>query len=110
LDIAELRFPLISLAFKPAYRRLSPADFDHAYNLAKRLARINNAKDDYEHHHQFGTAFSARPNDQFCGKLRGNLIQRVELDRTRKRSDAFSPLSKLELTLGLVEACPTRLQ
>src|SRR5260221_663494 len=41
--------------------------------------------------------------------LRGDLIFRVELDRTRQKSDAFSPLSKLELTLGLVEARPTRL-
>src|ERR1700745_398164 len=36
--------------------------------------------------------------------LRGDLIFRVELDRTRQKSDAFSPLSKLELTLGLVKA------
>src|SRR5258708_14073997 len=41
--------------------------------------------------------------------LRGDLIFRVELARTRQKSDAFSPLSKLELTLGLVEARPTRL-
>jgi hypothetical protein len=27
----------------------------------------------------------------------------------RQKSDAFSPLPKLELTLGLVEAYPTRL-
>jgi len=27
----------------------------------------------------------------------------------RKESDAFVPLSQLELTLGLVETCPTRL-
>ena len=37
------------------------------------------------------------------------MIFRVELDRTRKKSDAFPPLSQLELTLGLVEACPARL-
>src|SRR5690349_19606236 len=30
LDIAELRLALISLAIKPAYRHLSPADFDQA--------------------------------------------------------------------------------
>jgi DNA-binding GntR family transcriptional regulator len=33
LDIAELRLSLISLALKAAHRRLSPADFDHAYDL-----------------------------------------------------------------------------
>ena len=34
---------------------------------------------------------------------------RVELDGTSKKSDTFPPFSQLELPLGLVEACPTRL-
>src|SRR5260221_1646088 len=45
LDIAELRLAIISLALKPAHRHLSPADLDHAYDLANRLTRINNAMD-----------------------------------------------------------------
>ena len=45
LDIAELRLAAISLAIKPAHRHLSPADLDHAYDLAKRLTRIDNAKE-----------------------------------------------------------------
>jgi DNA-binding GntR family transcriptional regulator len=53
LDIAELRLALISLALKPAHRHLSPADFDNAYGLAKRLTRINNAKDHFEYNRQF---------------------------------------------------------
>ena len=53
LDIAELRFALISLALKPAYRHLSPADLDHAYDLAKRLTRINDTKDFFEYNRQF---------------------------------------------------------
>jgi len=53
LDIAELRLALISLALKPAYRHLSPADFDHAYELAKRITRSHDAKDLFEHHSQF---------------------------------------------------------
>src|SRR6516225_59815 len=53
LDIAELRLALISLALKPAYRHLSPADFDHAYDLAKRITRSHNAKEHFEHHSQF---------------------------------------------------------
>jgi DNA-binding GntR family transcriptional regulator len=53
LDIAELRLALISLALEPAYRHLSPADFDHAYELAKRITRSHNAKDHFEHHSQF---------------------------------------------------------
>src|SRR5215469_1010909 len=35
LDIAEVRLALITLAAKPAYRHLSPADFDLAFGLAK---------------------------------------------------------------------------
>jgi DNA-binding GntR family transcriptional regulator len=53
LDIAELRLALISLAIKPAYRRLSPTDLDHAYDLAKRLTRVNNARDFFEYNWQF---------------------------------------------------------
>src|SRR5258708_6470665 len=53
LDIAELRLACISLALKPAYRLLSPGDFDAGYDLAKRIARSNNAKDHFEYHSQF---------------------------------------------------------
>jgi DNA-binding GntR family transcriptional regulator len=53
LDIAELRLAIIPLALKPAHRHLSPADFDHAYDLAKRLTRINNAKNHFEYNRQF---------------------------------------------------------
>jgi DNA-binding GntR family transcriptional regulator len=53
LDIAELRLALISLALKPAHRHLSPADFDHAYALAKRLTRINNTKEHLEYNRHF---------------------------------------------------------
>jgi DNA-binding GntR family transcriptional regulator len=50
LDIAGLRLALISLVLKPAYRHLSPADFDHAYDLAKRIARTDSAKEHFEYH------------------------------------------------------------
>src|ERR1700757_222470 len=53
LDIAELRLGLITLAAKPAHRRLSPADFDLAYGLAKQITRSNNAKEHFEYNHQF---------------------------------------------------------
>ena len=52
-DVAELRLALISLALKPAYRHLSPADFDHAYDLAKRLTRIKSAKEHFECNRRF---------------------------------------------------------
>jgi DNA-binding GntR family transcriptional regulator len=53
LDIAELRLALISLALKPAHRHLSPADFDQAYDLAKRLTRTRSAKDHFEYNRFF---------------------------------------------------------
>ena len=53
LDIAELRLALISLALKPAHHHLAPADFDHAYDLAKRLTRIRNAKEHFECNRNF---------------------------------------------------------
>jgi DNA-binding GntR family transcriptional regulator len=59
-DIAELRLALISLALKPAYRHLSPADFDHAYDLAKRLTRINSAKEHFECNREFWAAIFTR--------------------------------------------------
>ena len=45
LDIAEVRLALITLAAKPAYRRLSPTDFDLAYGLAKQMTRTKSAKE-----------------------------------------------------------------
>jgi len=48
LDIAELRLSLITLAAKPAYRHLSPTDFDLAYGLAKQMTRSNSAKEYFE--------------------------------------------------------------
>jgi DNA-binding GntR family transcriptional regulator len=53
LDIAELRLALISLALKLAHRQLSPADFDHAYDLANRITQINNVKDSFEYSRHF---------------------------------------------------------
>jgi DNA-binding GntR family transcriptional regulator len=53
LDIAELRLALISLALKPAHRHLSPADFDHAFDLAKRVTSSISAKDFFEYNCQF---------------------------------------------------------
>jgi DNA-binding GntR family transcriptional regulator len=53
LDIAELRLSLITLAAKPAYRHLSPADFDLAYALAKQMTRSNSAKEYFEYDRRF---------------------------------------------------------
>jgi DNA-binding GntR family transcriptional regulator len=53
LDIAELSLALIPLAAKPAHRHLSPADFDLAQGLAKRITRSNSAKERFEYNRQF---------------------------------------------------------
>ena len=53
MDIAELRLALISLALKPAYRNLSPADFEAAHDLAKRITRSRNPKEHFERHSEF---------------------------------------------------------
>jgi DNA-binding GntR family transcriptional regulator len=53
LDIAELRLSLITLAVKPAYRHLSPADFDLAYRLAKQASRTDSAKEQFEFDRRF---------------------------------------------------------
>jgi DNA-binding GntR family transcriptional regulator len=53
LDIADLRLALISLALRPAHHHLAPADFDRAYDLAKRLTRIKNAKEHFECNRNF---------------------------------------------------------
>jgi DNA-binding GntR family transcriptional regulator len=53
LDIAELRLALITLAVKPAYRHLSPADFDLAYGLAKQATRTKSAKNHFQYNRRF---------------------------------------------------------
>ena len=53
LDIAELRLSLITLAAKPAYRHLSPTDFDVAYGLAKQMTRTKSAKEYFEYDRRF---------------------------------------------------------
>ena len=53
LDIAELRLALITLVAKPAYRHLSPADFDLVYGLAKHLTATNSAREQFEYNRRF---------------------------------------------------------
>jgi len=53
LDLAELRLAAISLAVKAAHRNLSPADFDHAYDLAKHITRLRSAKEHFECNRRF---------------------------------------------------------
>jgi DNA-binding GntR family transcriptional regulator len=52
-EIAEIRLALIALAVKPAHRRLAPADFDLAYDLAKRITRTKSAREAFECNRRF---------------------------------------------------------
>ena len=53
MDIADLKLSLITLVAKPAYRHLSPTDFDLAYRLAKQMTRTNSAKEYFEYDRRF---------------------------------------------------------
>ena len=53
MDLADLRLALITFAAKPAYRRLSPTDFDLAYGLAKEMTRTKSAKEYFEYDRRF---------------------------------------------------------
>jgi len=72
LDIAELRLSLITLAVKPAYRHLSPADFDLAIGSRSRRAAVPPRKNSSNTIAVFGTSFSGKPNGLFFGRCSGN--------------------------------------
>src|SRR4029077_7395242 len=77
LDIAELRLAIISLALKPAHRHLSPADLDHAYDLAKRLTRMNNDKDFFEYNRQFWDSIFSKAQRPFLREVFQQLEDRM---------------------------------
>jgi len=79
LDVAEIRLALISLALKSAYRHLSPSDFDHAYDLAKRMTRLRSAKEHCECNRHFWDAiFSKAQRPILC-----EVFQQLEDRMTR---------------------------
>jgi DNA-binding GntR family transcriptional regulator len=53
LDIAELRFSLITLAAKPAHRHLPGLILTLFNRLAKQITRSNNAKEHFEYNRRF---------------------------------------------------------
>jgi DNA-binding GntR family transcriptional regulator len=83
LDIAELRLALISLTIKPAYRHLSPADFDQAYELAKRMTRTNSAKELFECNRSFW--------DTIFGKAERPILREV-FRQLEDRGTRYEPL------------------
>jgi DNA-binding GntR family transcriptional regulator len=126
LDIAELRLALISLALKPAYRHLSPADFDHAYDLGKHLTRINNAKVFYDYNCQFWDSILSKAQRPILPEVFRQLEDRMaryyplllklfptarpsevlmEMYRKGKIAEAFRAFKKiyLEIVAGVVD-------
>ena len=55
LEIAGLRLALVSLAAKPAYPQLSPADLDRAEDIAVRLKQTQNPPNFFTGSWGFGT-------------------------------------------------------
>ncbi len=78
-----LPLSLISLAVKPAYRHLSPADFDYAYDLAKRITRTSSAKEHFEYNHRFW--------DNIFGKAQRPILREV-FRQLEDRSSRYVPL------------------
>jgi DNA-binding GntR family transcriptional regulator len=83
LDIADLRLALISLAVKPAHRHLAPADFDHAYELARRITRTNSATEHFECNRSFW--------DIIFGKAERPILREV-FRQLEERSSRYVPL------------------
>jgi DNA-binding GntR family transcriptional regulator len=83
LDIAELRLALISLAIKPAYRHLSPADFDYTYDLAKQITRTGSAKEHFEYNRCFW--------DNIFGKAQRPILRDV-FRQLEDRTTRYVPL------------------
>jgi DNA-binding GntR family transcriptional regulator len=83
LDLAELRLALISLALRPAHRHLSPADFDYAYDLAKRLTRLRSAKEHFECNRRFW--------DIIFSKAQRPILHEV-FQQLENRSTRYAPL------------------
>jgi DNA-binding GntR family transcriptional regulator len=83
LDIAELRLALISLALKPAHRHMAPADFNRAYDLAKRMTRFRSAKEHFECNRRFW--------DIIFSKAQRSILREV-FRQLEDRSTRYEPL------------------
>jgi DNA-binding GntR family transcriptional regulator len=77
LDIADLRLALITLAAKPAYRRLSPTDFDLAYGLAKQMTRTKSAKEYFECDRRFWDIIFAKAQRPILWEVFRQLDERL---------------------------------
>jgi DNA-binding GntR family transcriptional regulator len=76
-DIADLRLALISLALKPAHRYLSPADFDLAYDLAKRIARTKSGREAFECNRRFWDIIFKKADRPILWETFGRLDDRM---------------------------------
>jgi DNA-binding GntR family transcriptional regulator len=77
LDIAELRLELISLSLKPAHRHLTPADFDLAYDLAKRMTRTKKTREVFECNRRFWDIIFGKAERPILWETFWNLDERM---------------------------------
>jgi FCD domain len=75
---------------------LSPADFDHAYDLAKRLTRSNNAKEHFEYNRHFWDSIFSKTKRPILREVlhqledRGTRYERFCLSFFRQKPDRAS--------------------
>src|SRR6516225_1905490 len=77
LDIADLRLALITLVAKPAYRNLSPTDFDLAYGLAKQMTRTKSSKEYFECDRRFWDIIFAKAQRPILWEVFRQLDERL---------------------------------
>jgi DNA-binding GntR family transcriptional regulator len=71
LDIGELRLAMIALVAKPAHHRLSPADFELLYGLAKQITAANSAREHFEHDRRFWDTLFEKAHRLSSGRCSG---------------------------------------
>ena len=77
LDMAEVRLALIAMAVKLAYPHLSPADFDLARDLGKRITRTKSAKEGFECSRRFWDLIFERARRPILWETFGRLDNRM---------------------------------
>jgi len=76
-EIAEIRLTLISLVLKPAHHYLAPADFDLAYDLAKRITRTKSAREAFECTRHFWDIIFKKAERPILGEMFRKLNDRM---------------------------------
>jgi DNA-binding GntR family transcriptional regulator len=76
-EIADIRLDLISQVLRPAHRNLAPADFDLAYELAKRITRTKSATEAFECTRRFWDIISQKAERPILSEMFRKLDDRM---------------------------------